>query len=94
MNNKLNMSEQCAAAAKKSIWVLGDINKDITSRDCHSQLFSSHAWNILFSFAHGTQNTWGQAEEKGSKDAQKTGKLLHKERQRELGLLSLEEKKV
>lgn len=35
MDNKLKMSEQCAAAAKKSNRVLGDINKGITSRDCH-----------------------------------------------------------
>lgn len=31
--NKVNMSEHCAAAAKKDNSMLGCLNKDITSRD-------------------------------------------------------------
>ncbi|KAK4816778.1 hypothetical protein QYF61_022890 [Mycteria americana] len=55
VDNQLNMSEQCAAVAKKANRMLGCTNKSITSRDkealSHStQHLSGHTWNTVFSF--------------------------------------------
>ncbi|GAB0178463.1 mitochondrial enolase superfamily member 1 [Grus japonensis] len=82
VDNKLNMSEQCAAAAKQANRMLGCINKGITSRDkeviipLYAGLVRPHLeyhvqfWSLLCK--KGGQA--GEGPEKGHKDDQRTGK--------------------
>jgi len=82
VHSKLNMSEQCAAAAKQANTLLGCINKRITSRDkeviipLYSECLSVHIWNTMFIFGPAMQKRCGQAgegPEQGHKDDQRTG---------------------
>ncbi|PKU42246.1 rna-directed dna polymerase from mobile element jockey-like [Limosa lapponica baueri] len=76
VDNKLSMSEQRAAAAKKANRMLGCINKDITSRDkeviisLYSALVRPHL-EYCVQFWSGQA---GEGPEKGHKDDQRTGK--------------------
>ncbi|GAB0181976.1 hypothetical protein GRJ2_000662900 [Grus japonensis] len=63
VDKQLNMSEQCAAVAKKANRMLGCINKGITSRDkslsYSTWRLSGHTWNTVFSFcSRYTKNMW------------------------------------
>jgi len=51
VDNKLNMSEQCAAVAKQANRILGCMNQCITNRgeeviSLHSEL-AGHSWNAV-----------------------------------------------
>ena len=81
--NKLKVSEQCAAAAKKANRMLGCINKGITSRDkeviipLYLALVRPHLeycvqfWSSLYKKRCGEAR---EGPEKGHKDDQRTGK--------------------
>ena len=82
VDSKLNMSKQCAAAAKQAVRTLGCSTKGITSREkeavIHSTRHSSATPGILCSvLVPAIQNRWGQAApspEKSHKDGQRPGK--------------------
>ena len=83
VDNKINMSEQCAAVAKKANRILGCINQGITSRDkdvtipLYSALVRPHLehcvrfWSLL---CKKVVDRLGEGPEKGHKDDQGTGK--------------------
>ncbi|GAB0181466.1 mitochondrial enolase superfamily member 1 [Grus japonensis] len=79
VDNKFNMSEQCAAVAKKANRMLGCINKGITSRDkeviipLYSVLVRPHLENCVWFWSPLYKKRCGQAGE-GHQDDQRTGK--------------------
>ncbi|GAB0183754.1 cAMP-dependent protein kinase inhibitor alpha [Grus japonensis] len=80
-DNKLNMSEQCAAAAKKANRVLGCINKGIASRDeevviplSASQATPGTLCSVLVPTIQKRCGQAGEGPEKGHQDDQRTGR--------------------
>ncbi|PKU43585.1 reverse hypothetical protein [Limosa lapponica baueri] len=102
-DHKLNMSEQCAAAAKQARRMLGCIKKIITSRDKEliiplcSVLFRPHLqycvqfWSLLHKKVVDRLEV---AQRRGAKMIKGLGSHLYEERLRELGLFSLEKRRL
>ncbi|GAB0184817.1 mitochondrial enolase superfamily member 1 [Grus japonensis] len=82
VDNKLNMSEECAAVAKQANRMLGCMNQNITIRDkevtiplsaCHA---TSGIWcSVLVPAIQKRCGQAGEGPEKGHRDDQRTGKL-------------------
>lgn len=79
VDNKLNMSEHFAAAAKKGNRVLGYVNKGSTSRGYSTlHYLSGHTSNTVLSFGPCSLEKEGQAgvgPKEGHKDNQRIGEL-------------------
>ncbi|KAK4827884.1 LOW QUALITY PROTEIN: hypothetical protein QYF61_022307 [Mycteria americana] len=98
VDNKLNMSEQCAAAAKQANRMLGCINKAITSRDkeviisLYSALvrpqleYCVQFWSLLY---RKDVDRLERVHRRATKMIKGLGSLPYEKRLRELGLFSL-----
>ncbi|GAB0182540.1 hypothetical protein GRJ2_000719300 [Grus japonensis] len=98
VDEKLNMSRQCALAAQKANCILGCIKRNVTSRsregilllhscETPSGLCSSGAPNIRRRWS-----CWSKSRG-GHEDDQRLEHLSYEDRLRELGLFSLEKKR-
>ena len=102
MDNKLNMSKQCAAAAKAGNMMLDYTNKGITSRDkdviipLYSALVRPHLaycaqfWSTLY---RKDVDRLERVQRRATKMIQGLGSLPCEERLRELSLFSLEKRR-
>ncbi|KAK4831142.1 hypothetical protein QYF61_015445 [Mycteria americana] len=102
VDNKLYMSERCAAAAKKADRMPGCINEGITSRDkviiplC-SALVRPHLeycvqfWSSLYK---KDADRLERVQRRATKMIKGLGSLLYEERLRQLGLFSLEKRRL
>ncbi|GAB0187935.1 mitochondrial enolase superfamily member 1 [Grus japonensis] len=82
VDNKLNMSEECAAAAKKANRMWGCINKGITNRDKEviiplsaCQAIPGILCSVLVPTVQKRCGQAGEGSEEGHQDDQSTGKL-------------------
>ncbi|GAB0179422.1 mitochondrial enolase superfamily member 1 [Grus japonensis] len=103
VDNKLNMSEQCGTAAKPANRMLGCINKGITSRDkefiipLYSALVRPHLeycvrfWSPLH---EKDMDRLRRVQRRATEMIKGLGSLPHEERLRELGLFSLEKRRL
>jgi len=98
VDNHLNVSEQCAAVAKKANRLLGCITKGITNRDkvimpLYSVLVRPHLeycaqfWSLLYK---KDVDRLERVQRRTTKMIKGLGSLPFEERLRELGLFSLE----
>ncbi|KAK4818612.1 hypothetical protein QYF61_016583 [Mycteria americana] len=103
VDKQLNMSEQCAAAAKKAHRMLGCINMGITSRHKKSlfhstQHLSGHTWNTCAQFwsllYKKDVDRLERAQRRATKMMKGLGSLPCEDRLRELGLFSLEKRRL
>ncbi|PKU34263.1 rna-directed dna polymerase from mobile element jockey-like [Limosa lapponica baueri] len=102
VDDKLNMSEQCAAVAKQANRMLGYINKSITSRDKEVIISLSACQatpGILCSvLVPAIQKKYvdrlERVQRKAAKMIKGLGSLPYEERLRELGLFSLEKRRL
>ncbi|KAK4825406.1 LOW QUALITY PROTEIN: hypothetical protein QYF61_027172 [Mycteria americana] len=101
VDDKLNMSEECAAAAKKGNRMLGCINKGITSRDkeviIHSTQCLPHLeycvqfWSLL---CKKDVDRLERVQRRATNMIKGLGSLPYEERLRELGFSSLEKRRL
>ncbi|GAB0179918.1 mitochondrial enolase superfamily member 1 [Grus japonensis] len=103
VDNKLNMSEQCAAVAKKANRMLAASTRtspaEIKKSLSHStQHLLGHTWNTVFSFDPHYAKKDGHRLERVQRRATRVikglGSLPYEERLRELGLFSLEKRRL
>ncbi|PKU47363.1 hypothetical protein llap_2330 [Limosa lapponica baueri] len=100
-DNKLNVSEQRTAAAKKSNRMLGCINKGITSRDKEAIIplysirphlvYCAQFWLLLYK---KEVDRLEGVQRKATKIIKGLGSLSYEERLRELDLSSLEKRRL
>ncbi|GAB0179637.1 mitochondrial enolase superfamily member 1 [Grus japonensis] len=105
VDNKLNMSEECAAAAKKANRMLDCINKGITSRDkevinpFYSALVRPHLeycvqvqfWSPLYK---KDVDRLERVQRRATKMIKGLGSLSYEERLREFSMFSLEKRRL
>jgi len=103
VDNKFNVSEQCAAAAKKANRMLGCINQSITSRDkevtipLYSVLVRPHLeYSVQFPspLCKKVVDRLERVQRRATKMIKGLGSLPYEEGLRELGLFSLETRRL
>lgn len=98
VKDESNRSQQGALAAKGVDHILACINKAVASRNTEKILCLWHSWGCVWStvFSFGQERV-GQLEliqPKASKPVWELESMIHEERLRELGLFSLEKKRI
>ena len=100
VDERLNMSWQCMLVAQKAIHVLGFIKRSVTNRSrevilplCSCETPPGVQHPVLEPSAQGECGLVGAGSEEGHKDDKRAG-ALPMDRLRELGLFSLEKRRL